>query len=124
MSDNNLTQENAEQGLESFAADFLSGSVDNSDSNTGTPAELVTLAEEMLDVDSSSDQVPEADESKQESDEAETAEESDGDTPPKSKTTWKQMKNQRTMKSPITSKLIITMQRMVSILSRSMAKLR
>ena len=82
MSDNNLTQETAEQGLESFAADFLSGSVESSDSNTGTPDELVNLAEEMLDVgEQPSDQAPEVDESTPESDEAETAEESDGDTP-------------------------------------------
>ena len=79
--DNNLTPEAIDAGLESYANDLLSGSVDSTDSNTGTPAELVTLAEEILDVDSSSDQVSEADESKQESDEAETAEESDGDTP-------------------------------------------
>ena len=81
MSDNNLTPEAIDAGLESYANDFLSGSVESSDSNTGIPDEVVTLAEEMLDVDSSSDQVPEADESNSESDEAETAEESDGDTP-------------------------------------------
>ena len=81
MSDNNLTPEAIDAGLESYANDFLSGSVDDSDSNTGTPDELVNLAEEMLDVDPSSDQAPEADESNSESDEAETAEESDGDTP-------------------------------------------
>ena len=84
MSNETLTPEAIDAGLESYANDFLSGSGDNSDSNTGTPAELVTLAEEMLDVgEEPSDQVSEADESKQESDEAETAKESDDDTPVK-----------------------------------------